>query len=224
MGTRGTERGLRLLHGTHGASRHERLRLRVEGVPVVAPGDRVLTLGVIGVPIYRKLAVSIWHTGMGRWPRHCPGSIGRSIRARARHRCSTDIGGEILLLPDLLRRWRQWGSIDAPGGHRSWSLLLLRSWHARGVLRVPRLQRGRIRLARRCICRLHLLTVWLLHGHRILRVDDRVLRLWSPRLLRAKWAVQMSRIQAVRVVTSDLYVLASLVAVGLVLSRHRARS
>jgi len=56
--TRGIWRYLSL-HGGHTGIRNERLRFRVKGVSIVAPGDGMLTLRVIRVGVCRKLPIEI---------------------------------------------------------------------------------------------------------------------------------------------------------------------
>lgn len=69
------------LQGRRTVTRHERLRFRVERVPVVvssvASRDRVLALWVVGVDVDRKLSIGIWDADLTRsWARSRSRSLG----------------------------------------------------------------------------------------------------------------------------------------------------
>lgn len=116
MGAATCIRESRRLHGRHTVGRDKRLGLGVERVPVVAPWNWVLALGVVGIDIYRQLAVGIWDS-RSSWS--SPSLVGTLVAA--------------LLLPSLLGHWGRcsrhsrgvWRGGDALGRESLLLLLLL---------------------------------------------------------------------------------------------------
>lgn len=212
--------------GRNAVARHERLGLRIEGMAIVASGDRVLALRIMRVGISRKLPECIRNANGPRsslgWRRR----LGNPILIWGGRR-----GLGIGRLPRLLRRGLNRSTIGSHSTIRRritrWSRLRLRGvyWHI-SILRERVVRHhGRVSLCRRRISLRHGVLIRLLNRTAVLRVPNRNVMRCPIRLMRVVvWLILRTRVETLRVVSALLACLASFSKVRLVSSRHRARS